>query len=53
MIIAPTAKKKIMNRRKNETFEKLAKDLVNTPKKLESSQNYVLETIKKHYKEDK
>lgn len=53
MIITPNAKKKIMNRRKNETFEKLVKDLVNTAKKLDLSQDYVLETIKKHYKEDK
>ncbi len=53
MIITPNAKKKIMNRRKNETFEKLVKDLVNTSKKLDLSQDYVLETIKKYYKEDK
>lgn len=53
MIITPNAKKKIMNRRKNETFEKLVKDLVNTAKKLDLSEDYVLETIKKHYKEDK
>jgi GntR family transcriptional regulator len=53
MIITPNAKKKIMNRRKNETFEKLVKELINTAKKLELSQDYVHETIKKHYKEDK
>jgi len=53
MIITPNAKKKIMNRRKNETFEKLVRDLVNTAKKLDLSEDYVLETIEKHYKEDK
>jgi len=53
MTVAPKAKEKIKYRRRDEVFGKMAAELVSAAQKLELSQNYVLETIKKCYEEGK
>ncbi|MEG0308792.1 MAG: GntR family transcriptional regulator [Clostridium sp.] len=51
MTVATDSKKKIMDRRRDEVFGKLAEELVTAAKKLGLSQDYVLKIIKKSYEE--
>ncbi|MEG0133306.1 MAG: GntR family transcriptional regulator [Clostridium sp.] len=53
MTVAADSKKKIMDRRRDEVFGKLAEELVIAAKKLDLSQDYVLKTITKFYEEGK
>jgi len=53
MIVSQDAKEKIIKRKREEVFGKMVADLINTAKKLELPEKYVLDIIKKCYGEGK
>lgn len=53
MIVSKDAKEKIIKRKREEVFGKMVEDLIDTAKKLELPEKYVLDIIKKSYGEGK